>query len=181
MEVKTLLTADDVLAMSDIGRSELVKGELITMAPSGAEHGKLTVKIGARLLDFVEPRKIGQVFGAETGLFTERNPDTVRAADAMYVSNERLSQMVDLSGFLTVAPDLVVEVVSPTDRWSDVEEKVAEYLNAGVRMIWIVNPKTRSVHVYRPGSDVLRLSEQDKLSGLDVLPGFEVPVAELFE
>ncbi len=167
--------------MSDLGRAELVRGELVKMSPSGGEHGTLTVAIGALLLNFVKPRKLGQVFGAETGIVVSRDPDTVRAADAAYMSKERVAHVADLTKFLDVPPELVVEVVSPTDRWSEVEEKVSEYLAVGVLVVWVINPKTRSVHVYRPSSDVLRLVEGDMLSGADVLPGFSVAVKELFE
>jgi len=180
MEVKTLLRAEDVLLMEHLGRWELVKGELITMNPAGGEHGRLAMSLGAALWNFARPRKLGEVFGAETGLFIERDPDTVRAADVMFVSNERLARMSDLTGFLTVAPDLAVEVVSPHDYWGAVEEKVAEYLAADVRLVCVVSPKTKSVHVYRPGNEVLRLSGDDELSGADVLPGFALKVSELF-
>ncbi len=137
MEAKTLLSAEDVLAMGNIGRWELVKGELIKMNPADGEHGRLAMSIGAILLNFVRTHKLGEVFGAETGLYTERDPDTLRAANAMYYSTGR--------------------------------------------MIWVVNPRTKSVHVYRPGKEVRRLSDDDHLVGEDVLPGFEVSVAELFE
>jgi Uma2 family endonuclease len=181
MAVKTLLTADDLLQMSGVGRSELVKGELVTMTPSGGEHGGLTVTVGAALLNFVKPRKLGRVFGAETGIIISRDPDTVRAADAAYLSNARVAQVSDLTKFLDVAPDLVVEVVSPNDTWSEIEVKVAEYLGIGVRLVWVLNPKTRSVHVYRPSSEVRRLTENDALDSEDVLAGFLMPVKELFE
>ncbi len=181
MAVKMLMTAEDVLEMENIGRWELVKGQLIKMTPSGGEHGKLTIKIGGRLLNFVEARKLGQVFGAETGVFTSRQPDTVRGVDAAFMSNERLAQVSDLSKFLTVAPELVAEVVSPTDRWIEIEEKVAEYLTVGVRLIWVIDPRTRSVHVYRASGTVSRLVEPDALSGEDVLPGLSISIKELFE
>ncbi len=181
MAVKTLLTADDLLQMSDLGRVELVRGELIKKTPSGGEHGKSTMKVGSRLLNFIEPRKLGAVFGAETGIVISHDPDTVRGADAAYMSTERLARVEDLTKFLDVAPDLVVEVVSPTDRWSEIEEKVAEYLGIGVRLVWLLNPRTRSVHIYRPSSEVRRIREGDTLDGEDVLPGFAVSVKELFE
>jgi Uma2 family endonuclease len=181
MEVKTLLTADDLLEMGDLGPTELVKGEIVRMTPSSGGHGKLTMKLGARLLNFVESKRMGAVFGAETGIFISRNPDTVRAADVAYISNDRLSRITDLDKFLDVAPDLLVEVVSPNDRWSDVEEKVSEYLAIGVRLVWVLNPKTRSAHIYRPSSEVRRIREGDTLDGEDVLPGFAVAVKELFE
>jgi len=181
MEVKTLLSAEDLYQMSDIGLAELVKGELKTMTPSGGEHGEFTATLAALLRNFVKPRKLGRVFGAETGIVVARNPDTVRAADAAFMSNERAAQVEDFTRFLDVPPDLVVEVVSPTDRWNEIDEKVTEYLDIGVRLVWVINPKTRSVHIYRPASDVRRLVEADVLDGADVLPGFLVPIKELFE
>ena len=181
MAVKTLLTTDDLLQMSTMGRAELIRGELVKMTPSGGEHGISTVTIGSLLLNFVKPRNLGRVFGAETGIIISRDPDTVRAADVAYMSNERLAQVEDLTKFLDVAPDLVVEVVSPTDRWSEVEEKVAEYLGIGVRLVWVLNPRARSVHIYRPSGEVRRIGEGDTLDGEDVLPGFAVAVKELFE
>ena len=99
----------------------------------------------------------------------------------MFYSNERVEELGDITGFLRLAPDLAVEVMSPGDTYTEVEEKVAEYFNAGVRLIWIVIPKTQSIHVYRPSKEALRLKSDDLLKGEDVLPGFEIKVAELFE
>jgi Uma2 family endonuclease len=181
MDVKTLLSAEAVLEMGDIGRWELVKGELIKMTPAGGTHGELTANVARVLGNFVKPRKLGKVFGAETGFYTSHDPDTLRGADAMFYSNERVEESGDLTGFLRLAPDLAVEVISPGDTWDEVEEKVAEHLSAGVRLIWIVTPKTQSVHAYRPRKEALRLSREDTLTGEDVLPGFEISVAELFE
>ena len=181
MNVKTLLSAEAALEMSGLGRWELVKGELIHMTPAGGTHGRLTMNIGAAVHGFVRRHGLGLVFGAETGFYTGHDPDTVRGADAMFYSNARVEALGDLTGFLRLAPDLAVEVMSPGDTWDEVEEKVAEYLTAGVRLIWIVSPKTKSVHVYRPRQEALRLSREDQLTGEDVLPGFEVTVAELFE
>ena len=181
MTVKTWLSAEAALEMSNLGRWELVKGELIKMTPAGGTHGRLTMNIGAAMHGFVKQHSRGIVFGAETGFYTGHDPDTVRGADAMFYSNERVEELGDLTGFLRLAPDLAVEVMSPGDTWNEVEEKVAEYLTAGVRLIWIITPKTQSVQVYRPRQEALRLSRKDKLTGEDVLPGFEVMVAELFE
>jgi Uma2 family endonuclease len=181
MTVKTLLSAEDVLEMGDIGRWELVKGELIHMTPAGGTHGELTAALAQVLRNFVKPRRLGKVFGAETGFYTGHDPDTVRGADAMFYSNERVEELGDLTSFLRLAPDLAVEVMSPGDTYTEVEEKVAEYFNAGVRLIWVVVPKTQGIVVYRPRKEALRLSGDDKLTGEDVLPGFEVTVAELFE
>jgi Uma2 family endonuclease len=180
MEVKTLLTAGDLLRAGDLGPCELVKGELIRMAPTGYGHGKLTADITTLLGQFVRPRNLGQILGAETGFLVSRDPDTVRAPDVMFVSEGRLSGGIDPDHFLPFAPDLAVEVVSPSNLWSEVEEKVEEYLEAGVRMVWIVNPRTRSITVYRSRSQVQILGSKDTLAGEDVLPGFSVSVAEIF-
>ncbi len=180
MEVKTLLTADDLLRAEDLGPCELVKGEIVRMAPTGYGHGRLTACITALLEQFVRPKDLGEVLGAETGFIVSRDPDTVRAPDAMFVSKGRLSGEIDPDHFLPFAPDLAVEVVSPNDLWSEIEEKVEEYLEAGVRMIWIVNPRTQSITAYRSRSQVQILGPGDTLAGEDVLPGFSVSVAEIF-
>ncbi len=181
MEVKTLLTADDLLTIGKDKSIELVRGELVEMTPSGMAHGGIVSTLNIIVGGYVRANKLGRTYGAETGVVLERNPDTVRAPDFMFIATPRLSLQGDALGFSDLAPDLAVEVVSPGDRWDEVEEKVTEYLNAGVRMIWVVTPKTRSVHVYRPRKEVLRLSGQDRLLGEDVLPGFEISVTELFE
>ena len=181
MRVTTRLTADDLFQMGDIGPAELVKGELVRRPFADVQHGIIAANVGAILFDFVERRKLGVVLGGGIGIVIAGDPDTVRAANAAYLSNERMAQIEDLSKFLNFAPDLVVEVVSPTDRWSEVEEKVAEYLSIGVRLVWVINLKTRSIHVYRPSSEVRRILEGDTLDGEDVLPGFAVAVRELFE
>ena len=179
MEVKQLLRAEDVLTMGD-QRVELVKGELVQMTSTGMEHGGivsiLTVLVGGH----VRANRLGRTYGAETGVVLTRDPDTVRAPDLMFISATRLQGRGDLPGFSDLVPDLAAEVVSPHDYWGEVEEKVAEYLAAGVRLIWVVNPKTKSVHVYRPGNEVLRVSGDDELTGGEVLPGFAVQVSELF-
>jgi Uma2 family endonuclease len=180
MEVKTLLTAEELLRMEDTRLCELVKGEVIRMAPAGYGHGRLTMRIGILLERFIGPRNLGELLGAETGFIVSRDPDTVRAPDVMFVSKGRLSGEIDPDHFLPFAPDLAVEVVSPSNLWSEIEEKVEEYLEAGVRMVWIVNPRTRSITVYRSRSQVQILGAGDTLAGEDVLPGFNVSVAEIF-
>lgn len=151
------------------------------MFPEGGIHGKTAMNIGAVLLQFVRQHNLGIVLSAGTGFYTAYDPDTVRSADAMFFSNERVEELGDLTGFLRLVPDLAVEVMSPGDTYTEVEEKVAEYFNAGVRLIWVVVPKTQGVVVYRPRKEALRLNREDKLTGENVLPGFEISVAELFE
>jgi Uma2 family endonuclease len=178
---QTLLTAEDLLALPDDGfRHELVNGELTTMTPSGSEHGVITATL-ARLVDtFVSSRELGLVFGAEAGFRIGSDPDTVRAPDLAFVRRERIPESGIPKGFWPGAPDLAAEVVSPGDTYEEVEEKVAQWLGAGTLLVWVVNPRHRTVAVRASSDEVRILSETDELRGGDVLPGFTCAVAELF-
>lgn len=180
MSVKTLLTADDLLLMEENGPCELIRGEVIRMSPSGGIHGKLTVRIAALLDAYVRPRRLGVVCGAETGFILERDPDTVRGPDASFVSRDQIPPEGEPEGYWPFAPDLAVEVISPNDLYREIEQKVEDYLKAGVRLIWIVNPGTRTITTYGPSSEAHILRIGDTLTGTDVVPGFEVAVSEVF-
>jgi Uma2 family endonuclease len=175
-----LITAEELWRMGDIGRCELVRGEIIRMSPPGGEHGDIAAEIGSLLRNHVKVYRLGKVAAAETGFIISRNPDTVRAPDAAFVSKERVPPEGVPKKYWPFAPDLAVEVMSPDDRWKKVKEKVQEWLNAGTRMVWVVNPKRRTVHVFRPKQPERVLTEEDTLSGEDVVLGFEVKVEELF-
>ena len=178
---KTLITADELLRLPAKGyRYELVRGELIKMPPAGAQHGGIAAKIAHRLLAHVEANRLGVVFGAETGFWIHRNPDTVRAPDAAFIANERLPEGGLPAGYFEGAPDLAVEVVSPNDTASEVQAKVEDWLRAGVRLVWVVYPESRSVTVFRSWADARMLTPADTLTGDPVLPGFTCPVQELF-
>ena len=176
----TIMTGEDLFELGDIGRTELVKGELIRMAPTGHLHGYIELRFGKALSIFVDEHKLGRVLSGEVGLYTQRDPDTVRGADVAFISNERLAQ-VQSHSFLDVAPELIVEILSPDDRWYAVNAKLTEYFDVGVQMVWVADPHQRQVRVYRSLTEVDILTVDDTLSGGDVLPGFSVPVAELFE
>ena len=176
---KTRVTGEELLAMGDIGPCELVEGEIIKMTPTGEKHGIIEFNLGGELRAFVRQHKLGRVSGGETGIYTRRNPDTVRGADVIFISNERLEKRGS-SGFIDVAPDLVVEIMSPEDRWSKVMKKLGEYFSIGVRLIWVIDPETESAYAYRSLTDVRHLIKTDALTGDDVLPGFRVTVGELF-
>lgn len=179
MATKTLLTADDLLALPDDGmRHELVGGELRTMTPSGYQHGRITARL-ARLVDsHVTTHQLGDALGAETGFRLSSNPDTVRAPDVAFVSRERLPDIAPPRGYGLGAPDLVAEVVSPGDTYGEVEEKVLDWLRAGTRLVWVVDPRTRTVAVHEASGKISIATEV--LTGGDVLPGFECRVSELF-
>jgi Uma2 family endonuclease len=174
------MTADELLAMPDDGRYELVKGELRKMAPTGDEHGDITMELAALLHWHVKENRLGKIYAAETGFKLESDPDTVRAPDIAFVTQDKIEKTGRLRGFRSGAPDLAIEVLSPRDRVSRVEEKVAEWLEAGARMVWVVSPKLHTVTVYRSLTDIVTLTGKDTLDGGDVVPGFQINVAEIF-
>lgn len=172
------VTAAELAALPDDGnRYELVKGDLRMAPPPGSEHGLITMNLAGPLHQHVKSNKLGVVFASETGFQLAHDPDTVRAPDIAFVRAERVKRTI---GYLSGAPDLVVETLSPGDRISEVEEKVAAWLDGGARLVWVLSPKLHTVTVYRSLTDVLMLTEKDTLGGGDVVPGFEIKVAEVF-
>jgi Uma2 family endonuclease len=178
VEPKTI-TGDELFAMGDIGPCELVDGRIVPMAPTGGEHGRVEVRLGSRLEIFVRQKGIGWVVGGEVGIYTHRNPDTVRAADIAFISKERAPDGPP-KGFMDVSPDLIVEIISPNDRWQDMRRKLSEYFSIGVQQVWIVEPETHSALVYRSVADITTLTESDTLIGDGPLAGFKLPVADIF-
>lgn len=175
------MTAEELLLLPKEGmRYELVKGELKQTAPAGFEHGIVIAKLTWRLGQHVETHNLGVVCGAETGFKIGHDPDTVRAPDIAFVSRERLAQIGITKKFWAGAPDLAVEVLSPGDTIAEVEEKIAEWLDAGASAVWVVSPKLRTITLYRSLTDVVTLTENDELSKQDVVPGFRCRVAEIF-
>ena len=173
------VTGEELYRMGDLGRTELVKGEIVHMSPTGFTHGRIENRIGRVLDNFVVKQSLGEVVSGEVGIYTGRNPDTVRAADVAFISTERIAQVKSKS-YLDVAPELVVEVLSPDDAWSGLMEKLDEYFASGVKVVWVADPRTRQIYVYHSMTSVERFAEQGTLTGGDVLPGFSVLVAELF-
>ncbi len=177
---KTLLSAEQFMEAANGLRAELVQGELIEMAPVGLSHGDAAVLLAAALLGFVRPRKLGRVC-TEVGFVLSRNPDTVRAPDVAFISSERLKSLVRRDAFVEGAPELAVEVLSPTDRASDVLQKIREYLAAGARLVWVVDPHNRTVTAHHPSGDARTYSGAEPVGGEDVLPGFSFCASDLFE
>ncbi len=177
-----LLTAEEFSRLPnppDGSKQELVKGEIVTRSPPGFKHGEIQLSIGSLLKQFVRAKGLGRIT-VESGLITERDPDTVRGPDVSFWSFERLPPEQTPQVYPEVAADLCVEVLSPSNRLSQMRDKVQEYFARGVRMVWIVDPEERSVKVYRSADEGHILHEKATLSGEDVLPGFSCPVAELF-
>jgi Uma2 family endonuclease len=179
---KTLLTANDLYRLADHGgRNELVRGEVAPMSPASTKHGEIVFDLGFQLGVFVKANNLGKLYAAETGFTLMENPDTVRAPDIAFVAQARIpSGGIPETGFWAIAPDLVVEVISPYDRASDVQDKMKDYLVAGVRLVWLVDPHSHTVTVYKSLDQVKVLLEEDTLDGGDVLPGFSLPLTELF-
>ena len=177
-----MLTADDLLRLDAEGiRGELIRGVLCETMPAGIEHGTIVMNLGMALGNFVKPRKMGRLAGSDSGVWLERDPDTVREPDLAYFSYERMPPGVRVPGYAETPPDLVVEVVSPSDSVREVNDKAFMWLGHGVRLVWVVHPDTRTVDVYRGGRAVTTLTEDDSLDGLDVLPGFACAVGEVFD
>jgi Uma2 family endonuclease len=177
-----LMTADELFMLPDDGfRYELVKGEIRKMSPTGYEHGVIVVNLTLPLAQHVKANNLGVVCGAETGFTITQNPDTVRAPEIAFVRCERTPQTSLTKSYMVGAPDLAVEVLSPSDTVYKVDEKVEEWLSAGVQAVWVVNPRRRTITVYRSSNDVKTLTENDALDGQDVVQGFRCRVAEIFD
>jgi Uma2 family endonuclease len=170
-------TEADLLSQPEDGNKyELVDGE-IRMSPGGARHSRVGVKLAARLLAFAEERRLGLVFGSDIGF---RLPGgNVRSPDASFVSAGRFPNERVPDDFADLAPDLAVEVVSPGDRPRHVLDKVGEYLEAGVRLVWVIDPRKGKAVVHRSLTDARELGPQDTLDGDDVLPGFSCLLADI--
>jgi Uma2 family endonuclease len=175
------VTADQLLQLPDHGtRYELVKGDLIEMSPASPRHGRIANMISFLLTQYVRQQNLGVVYAAETGFKLQENPDTVRAADAAFVAQARIPAGGEPEGYWAIAPDLVVEVVSPSDSALLVQGKVTDWLAAGCRLVWVLYPDTRTVTEYSSLADVRVLTATETLDGADVLPGFTCPIADLF-
>lgn len=162
-------------------RYELLRGELITMSPTGGQHGKLTARLAIALGRHIEDHALGVSFGAETGFRLADNPATVLAPDVSFIRKENFTPERDAVSFVPGAPDLVVEVVSPSDGATYVQKKVETWLEHGAQLVWVVEPGTQTVHVHRADGSVSILRVGDSLEGGEVLPGFVYPLERLFQ
>lgn len=181
MATTKLLTIEDLADLDDTpGRFDLIRGELIEMSPAGFRHGILGMRIARKIADFGEEHDLGEVPTSETGFILSRNPDVLLCPDVAFVRFDRLPPVEGQEGILELAPDLVVEVVSPTDRQRDVTRKVIEYLDGGVRIVWLVEPADKVVTVFTSDRKSSTLTIEDELDGGDVLPGFRLPLADVF-
>jgi Uma2 family endonuclease len=172
-------TADELLHASIPNkRTELVRGVLVVREPPGGRHGFVAMNLGAELAVHVKRIGAGAVFAAETGFKLATDPDTVRAPDVAFVARERVPAAVT-RGYPAFAPDLAVEVLSPDDRAGEVLAKIADWLSAGTKLVWVVDPERRLARVYRADGSEAVIPVDGTLDGEDVLPGFFCTLASI--
>jgi Uma2 family endonuclease len=170
------MTADELLQLRlPHQRTELVKGVLVVREPTGGRHGRVAMELGRLIANHVAEHGLGQVYAAETGFTLARHPDTVRAADIAFIARERLPDQ-EPTGFPDLAPDLVVEVLSPNDRPGDTLAKVGDWLSAGTRLVWAVDPARQLARVYRHDGTQSVAPADQALDGEDVVSGFSCPL-----
>ena len=177
-----LLTAEDLLRLHGQGvKGELICGVLKEKVSAGAEHSFIGIRIGGEMGRHARRLRLGRVGGTDGGVLIQRDPDTVREPDVYFVSTEKLPLDARVQGYLEVMPELVVEIVSPNDTRQSVNDKTTMWLSHGVLMVVEVYPAERAVMVHRPGVPAVTLIGDDELEGGDVLPGFTLPLSEIFD
>lgn len=176
------ITADELLRMPSDVRCELIEGEIFEMTPAGRPHGRIASRFHGRLERYLADHdyEFGEAYIAEFGFKVQTNPDTVLVPDVAFVTAAREEEAGEEEGFFPGAPDLAVEVISPSDRYSDVAAKVQKYLQSGTRMVVVIDPPRRTVIVHQSHAEVLILKEGDVLDGADVVPGWKLQVRDLF-
>lgn len=176
-----LMTAEEFSNLPDDDlRHELINGEVITMPLPKFPHGRAAMRLGGPLVNFVSDHDLGEFFISEVGFQLTWNPDTVLGPDLAFISKERLKETGEIEGYWQGPPDLAVEVRSPGDRRGKVNKKISQWLESGTRQVWIVEPKHRTVTVYRSESDTTTFSGSDYLESPDLFPGFRLSLERIF-
>lgn len=170
-----LITGDELLGLGDLGPCELIDGRIVFMSPAGDEHAILESNLGFEL----RQQRLGRVMTGEVGIYIRRNPDRVRGADIVFISYTKLPKPT--GKFLEVAPELVIEIMSPHDRWQEVRQKLEDYFSVGVEQVWVVEPGNRKVLVYHSSTDLQEFGEGDVLAGQGILEGFALEISALFD
>jgi Uma2 family endonuclease len=183
--VKTTVpvTAEQLMELSqdDAHRYELMQGDLIVMSPAGHRHGEIALLLGSAILVHARQHSLGKTYAAETGFRLTHHPDTVLAPDVSFVRTENLTPDRMAGPFMIGAPDLVVEVLSPSDTAGRTDVKVQTWLRHGAQLVWVVEPESATVTVHRATGTVTHLRAGDSLDGEQLLPGFSYPLAQLFK
>jgi Uma2 family endonuclease len=180
MDTQTLITAREFeKAAARLGPCELIRGEVVTLSPGGIRHSQTAMNAGLLVAKWNRRAGLGRVLGCEVGLITKRDPDTVRGADVAYYSYQRLPKEVQGDSFCAVPPELVVEIVGKGQGWREMVTKAAEYLHMGVDRVWIIEPRSARLHIYRSDSEPVVLQRGDTLTE-PLLPGFSCRVDDFF-
>ncbi len=172
------LTLDEYESSRAWKDHELVRGELQRVSPASGKHGFFEIEIAFALRSYLQHHPCGSLYGGEAGFILSRNPDTVRGADVAYLVREKAQRVPD-TGFVPFAPDLVVELVSPNDRYGEVMAKVGDWLNGGTQVVWVVDYRRKTVEVCKIAS-IRLFTESDVLTAEELLPGFSLPLSQLF-
>ncbi len=180
MSTRTLLTAEEFLAIPGDEPHELAQGEVVEMTLPGGRHGLVCARIARLLGNWADSHEAGEVLSNDSAVITERDPDSVRGPDVQFFSIDRLPDDFPPVGPLRQPPDLAIEVVSDSDRWSDVINKVDEFLGVGVREVWVIEPEGQFVEIFRPDGCHRRIRRDGTLESPTIVPGFACPVASLF-
>jgi Uma2 family endonuclease len=174
-----LITADQLLRMSiPDKRVELVRGVLVVREPPGYRHGRIVAELAFQLAKHVKSAGIGQVVVGDAGFQVTSDPDTVRGPDIAFIKGDRVPAPGTV-GFPTLGPDLIVEVLSPHDRPGETLAKVGDWLEAGTKLVWVIDPERRAARVYRQDGTETSINAEEQLEGEDVLPGFSCPLAAI--
>ena len=182
MPVKTLLTCEEFEKLaSQLGVCELVDGEVIELSPAGMPQGYVLVRISTLLCNFVEVRDLGWVLSGDTGIHVDREKHRTRGADILFISYKRLPKGKLKKGFLTVPPELIVEVFGEEDTWEYMEEKIKDYHEFGVDLVWVALPETATVKVFPRGGTPYTIGPEGEIDAGEILPGFRVPIAKFFQ
>ena len=174
-----LVTADELLRHREWDPCELIRGKVTFLNYGYAVKGRVSLKILMEVAEYVRTHACGEVFGANTGFILSRNPDTVRAPSLMYFSHKRISAIELSDGYLEIPPDLAVNIVSPLESTAYASEKVASHLEAGVKVVWVVDPDSRRAEIYRPGQPVETIGATGALSAEEILPGLLIPLQQI--
>lgn len=175
------LTAEEYARLPDNGvPTELVRGRVVTMNVPASRHGWLCVRIAKLLANYVDEHELGYVFGNDAGMITQRDPDTVRGPDISFFSYSRIPKGADLEGYAEVAPEVVFEVRSPNDRWPKVLGRVSEFLDAGVLIVYVVDPKKEVVIAFDADQPGRTLRDDDEMTFPEPLSALRIAVRQLF-
>jgi Uma2 family endonuclease len=183
MATRSRLTANDLWALGEGDRKlELVNGRIVEMAPPGGIHGRVILRISSMLDQYLRQHGGGEALAGDVGfvLHLPTDQERVRGPDVAFVSSNRLPDGRLPEGFVQGAPDLAVEVLSPSDTSMEVQQRVRDFLEGGARLLWVIAPQARTVTVYRADGTARLLKDEEALEGEDVLPGLMIPLADVF-